>query len=119
MNSTGASTRAINSRQRVQTIALLAFLFGACLPGCIAFARVVIIGLQNTPLFNVERTRPFAGYATDPTLWVTASICTLTTALLLALVIISRRHHGTLKRGIVFGILGAFVASLNCYVLAI
>ena len=94
-------------------------MLGICLPGFVGFIRVVIIGLQNTSLFGVERTRAFSGYAPDATLWVTAAICALATALLFTLFILERRRGRTLTSGLVYGILGAAVTGLHWYVLSI
>lgn len=119
MNNSGGPPATVDDRVRIRAIALLVFVFGVVLPGCIGFIRVVTIGLQHTPLFGVERTRPFPGYSPDPTLWVTASICTLATVTLFALVIVEQRRHRGLISGIVYGVLSAIVASLNWYVLSI
>lgn len=98
-------------------LAFVVFIAIVLIPSVVALVRVMIIGVRNASLFGT----PPASYidpGTDPTLWVTAILITLGTAIIAALVAIEAREKRVLVSGLILGLLAAIATCINWWIIA-
>jgi hypothetical protein len=97
-------------------LSFVVFAAGVFIPSVVAAVRLFIIGVHNARLFGSSPTDPIHP-GTDPTLWTTAVLITVATALLAVLVAMEARHRKVLVSGIVLAGLAAIPLALNWYVI--
>lgn len=92
------------------------FTAGVLIPSAVAVVRLFIIGVRNASLFGTSPTNVIDA-GTDPTLWTTAVLITVATAMIAVLAAIEARHRKLLVSGIILAALAALPLALNWYVI--